>query len=164
MDPQTHVLFKCSNTLALYHEGRHAGFTPWIPVLHKRTVGRDHKARTLAVAAIPGYQFVPWSQWVDYTVWIGMHGKPASLCSSPHSYHGLATVTAEELLILQEACLQLDNKFKGVAPLQVNDRIRILHGALEGFEGVVTEVRNTSVRVLVGTKYVGLPIVFATKV
>lgn len=170
-----YVIFKCSDTLALCVEAARDGLESWVPVVNKVTrQPKTGKTLTTRQAAVPGYIFIPlrrmdsfklWCETRDVSVTVILH----STGPDPHNTeleHTMAkrpaTVLPDVLEVLQASCI-LHNASETTPTYQKGDHIKILMGLGEGNEGVVHTVRNNSLRVLVGTKYIGVPLHFVEK-
>lgn len=162
-----YTLFQCTNTKSLCTESIEEGFATWVPLIKRsRKCPKTGEITKTTVAAISGYIFVPYEEWTDYARWGMKHGKGVRLCTvGEDEFRRPVRITLEELQVLDTACKELGSTaLNRPAPYRVGDKVKIIYGALEGYEGSVSEVRSTSLRVLVGTNYVGVPIVFVEKV
>lgn len=162
-----YTLFQCADTKALCHEAVAAGFAAWVPLLkYTRKCPKTGKTTETTVAAIAGYIFIPYPQWTNFARWGVERGKRIRLCTKGEDeFRAPVKITLAELQTLEKACQRL-GKTPAASPakMRTNDRVRITYGPMTGWEGTVTEVRRTSLRVQVGTQYVGIPTVFVEKV
>lgn len=164
----TYALFECNSatTKALCEMSRAAGIETWVPLVFKHKVDKTGKVTKHTVAAIPGYIFVPYQDWRSFMTWLSFNNISGTrICmTGPPDYRRTIKVHLSELEILNQACHELSERSPESGPVfKAGDRVKITFGVFEGFEGQVCSTRNNSVRVLIGTKYVGLPIVFVEK-
>lgn len=148
MRKAAYVVGTCRRTLDVLHWGWgvHGLWTPTYVMNTPRGKGR--------VCAMPGYIFVPADSWA---VCLGVAPPFFALhILSPPSDPRPYTVALSELLDM-EATLRSLTGPGATAPAYVpseGDMVRLLCAPFTGMCGVVERVRNTTARVLVGTKFV----------
>lgn len=161
-----YIVLECTQTMEFCRWG-HKPYGLWVPVeAIRRTKRRGNNlvVEIVYLAAMPGYAFVPRSNWVECRRHVPSQYRVSVM---EYDYVGRPkTVSLDDLTRMQEFIQgeRLESLALEDAPLVIGDKVTIMVAPFEGMRGTIQKIRNDSVRLLVGTKYISLNPRFLQKV
>lgn len=140
-----YLALTCTNTRGLIEREYHS-LGAWSP--------HYHTPEGSVVCLLPGYAFMPLSNWPLCDPYRRSRYRLRPL--HPSGRRDWCVLSLEALRDMEEAALAYGRPEPGPArPVyKLGQRVRFIHGPFVGMEGRINSIRKETVRVLLGVRYV----------
>lgn len=154
-----YVIVNCTATKDLYDWGRANHVPVWIPIRQEVRHKPGHPPRTVNLAALPGYAFVPADRWDIFR-----HKVPPRFYTKPMALHpnGQPRTCAEHELLEMQAIINntpepVRSQPEATVGPVVGQRVSIIGGPFKEMVGTINRIRRYEYRLLVGKVFMNMP-------